>query len=439
MAQKQLLNSGILYTDRRDFYLSPKITSELWTDVTPFITVASSGGTTKVPDPDFKMFEHRAGWISQSFVITDALPAWSALTPGSTATVTPGTITGLPAIDSSWLGLLVEIWDTTNATKKGVGFITVIASSTTVTIKAIGLDTAAPSTLNVLALAQNDICYVIGTAFGEGTSAPDASSDELQVVYNSTGIFKTAVDISGTLYEAALRGYSSELARLREQKMFEHKIQKERAFLTSIRSGGTGGDATNDSFATHQTDADGKLVRTTMGIIPTINRYGKTSGDSQNIFTVSKATYKYNTFVADMEKVFQYVPEAGYKIAFCGPGAMTFWGQADASAGFIKNSGLVVNLDNLERDGLGFNFRRLLTPHGELRLVYSYGLRGPIYTNYMLIVDPSDLKHVSYRPMKYSTNVKTDNAYDGVKDQIMSDEGVGITMVEKHALMKITA
>ena len=39
----------------------------------------------------------------------------------------------------------------------------------------------------------------------------------------------------------------------------------------------------------------------------------------------------------------------------------------------------------------------------------------------------------------YQTNIKTDNAFDGVKDQYMSDEGIGITQINSHSLMKITA
>ena len=38
----------------------------------------------------------------------------------------------------------------------------------------------------------------------------------------------------------------------------------------------------------------------------------------------------------------------------------------------------------------------------------------------------------------YQANIKTDNAFDGVKDQYMSDEGLGIQLIEIHSLFKIT-
>ena len=78
-------------------------------------------------------------------------------------------------------------------------------------------------------LVNDDYYLVIGNAHGEGSSAPDAWADELDVVYNSCQIFKTPLQVTGTLEAAVLRGESSELARLRRMKAQEHKMQKEKA------------------------------------------------------------------------------------------------------------------------------------------------------------------------------------------------------------------
>ena len=48
--------SGVLYTDRRDFYIDPQVVKELWTDVAPFKTVISNKETRQTNDPVFKMF-----------------------------------------------------------------------------------------------------------------------------------------------------------------------------------------------------------------------------------------------------------------------------------------------------------------------------------------------------------------------------------------------
>ena len=63
--EKNLGASGVLYTDRRDFYISPQVVQELWTDVTPFTTIISNRETRQTNDPLFKMFEHRQPWIEQ--------------------------------------------------------------------------------------------------------------------------------------------------------------------------------------------------------------------------------------------------------------------------------------------------------------------------------------------------------------------------------------
>ena len=55
----------------------------------------------------------------------------------------------------------------------------------------------------------------------------------------------------------------------------------------------------------------------------------------------------------------------------------------------------------------------------------------------MLVVDPANLFLAQYRPEAFMANIKTDNAYDGVKDLWFSDEGVGMTLIERHAIMNI--
>jgi hypothetical protein len=278
--------------------------------------------------------------------------------------------------------------------------------------------------------------YVIGSAIGEGQTSPEAWADELSVVYGSTQIFRTPVEITGTLYQAALRGESSELARLRLQKQQEHKIQKERAFILQGSPAGTGMDGTayTDKVVL---DKDGKPVRTTMGIVPAIEKYGKTSGDSQNIFTPSMATYKYSQFVDDMEKVFQYIPEAGFKYAFCGRGVISYFSKVDTN--LAKQSGFAVQMQQkADRDTLGFAIKTLETPHGILKLVPTPVLRGP-HKNTMIIPSDENLFHAMYRDAKYSTNIKTENGYDGVKDEYFSDEGIGMTLIESHNLFKFGA
>ena len=397
--EKKLGASGVLYTDRRDFYVSPNVVKELWTDVAPFTTVISNKETRKVPDPIFKMFEHRNPWVKQLFLCngdTDNLD--SDNTTNTTVTVDGASNC---SIDDSLIGMICEVWTDGYGTKKGIVRVDSVTSSTVVVVNTLWTSTGSD-----IALADDDIFLIIGNAQGEGTTSPEAWADELEVVWNSTQIFKTPLQITGTLLAASLRGESSELARLRAQKNQEHKMQKEKAFLFGKRVGGTGLDlqdgSTSDSFADGGVlDSDGNLVRTTYGI------------------------------------VFQYVPEAGVKRAFVGAGALGYWSKMAGTTGMAGNSGWTVNLSDMRRDSLGFNYKILETPHGILQLIPTPALRGP-YNKYMLVVSDENLFHAQYRSSMYQTNIKTDNAFDGVKDQYMSDEGVGISLIESHHLFKVT-
>ncbi len=458
MAAKDLTGSGVLYTDRRNFYIDPQVVKELWTDVTPFTTVIANKETRTVPDPIFKMFEHRQPWVEQSFKAA-ANPDDAAAGAECSAAFAVDAVKGLSSTpDASWLGLVCEVWsesDHTNKTGTPRGVVLISVAATTIKYKNIGNSTIAP--------ADDDVFVVVGNAHGEGGYSPEAWSDELKVVYNSCQIFKNPLEITGTLLQASLRGESSELARLRMQKSQEHKIQKERAFLFGLRNGGTGlGDSAYDDGLRAADPNEGVLaddgvtgaaydgahtgtagsgagkVRTTYGILPAILNYGSSSGDYQNYFTASEASYSYGQFVDDMEKVFQYVPTSGVKKAFCGAGALGYWSKMAGNSGFAGNNGWSVNLGDMKRDALGFNYRVLETPHGMLQMIPTPALRGA-WSKSMLVVDEDNLFHSQYRSPMYQTNIKTDNAYDGVKDQYMSDEGIGITNINSHSLIKITA
>lgn len=435
MAIKTLGASGVLYDERRQFYISPNVVKELWTDIAPFTTIVANRGVEKPQDPLFKMFEHRATWIKQQFAVNDAGPS-PVPNDDTGVTVNYDGCTGLTA-DSSLIGLECEVWDSTLTTMKGKALITAFASATALTAKSLR-----PAAIT---LADNDVFLVIGNAHGEGASSPEAFSDELEIVYGSTQIFRTPVEITGTLLEAALRGYSNELARLRDLKNKEHKYQKEKAFLFggSLMTTGMSGTSFADNA---RTDVNSKKVRTTTGLVEALERYGygkvgsaftNTSTDETkiNLFEINSSTYKYSNFVDDMELVFQFLPESGTKYALVGAGALSYWSKVE-EAGFVGKSGWKIQIGDTKRDSLGFNIRTLETPHGVLQLIPTPAFRGP-RKNQMLIVSDENLRHVQYRAPMFRANIKTDNAPDLVKDEYFSDEGVGVSLIESHKLFNI--
>lgn len=424
MSAKNLSASGILYTERRDFYLNPQITKELWTTVAPFTTIVSNRGiSTGMSDPIFKLFEHRSAFIKQycnaNIGASVTIPAHT----GTAVAVAVDGITGLkPTVDASFIGLQFEVWDSTLTTKKGVAIVTSVTSPATLYLKSMSTS---------FAIANDDRLYVVGNAFGEGTEAPEAWADEIETVYGSTQIFKTPIEITGTLYEAALRGYSDELSRLRIEKAKEHKIQKEKAFLFGVNPVGYNGTFGDSAL----TDADGNTVRATYGLVSLLEAYGNTTGDDQNVFTPNASTYVYADFVDDMEKVFQYIPENGSKTALVSAKVMSYFSKLASNSGF--STGWDIEISTQEKDALGFNIRNLITPHGILKLVWTPLFRDA-RSNLMLIISDENLELKQYRPMKFQTNIKTDNAYDGIKDQYFSDEGLGVTLLESHKLFKFS-
>tara|TARA_R110002110_G_scaffold358455_2_gene567780 strand:- start:3667 stop:4998 length:1332 start_codon:yes stop_codon:yes gene_type:complete len=429
---KNLGGSGVLYTDRRDFYIKPNVVKELWTDVTPFTTVIANQNTiTGMSDPTFKMFEHRNPWVNQT--ITCGTAEANVAVSAESGFLEYSASSNVGGAGAHWEGLEVDI--ATSGDVLGQGVISVwtadanadgTANDARIKIKVLNSYDAGG-----IDFAVGSVLTVIGNAHGEGTGAPEAWSDDLSVVYNSTQIFKTPLEITGTLLEASLRGESKELARLRTMKSQEHKIQKERAFLFGANPKGI-----SDGFSDIEalSDKNGKALRSTMGIVSALKKYGtSTDVDAQNVFASTEID-TYGEFVDAMEKIFQYVPTAGVKKAFVGPGALGYFSKQGGNAGsFAGDSGWTVNLGDMKRDSLGFNYRMLETPHGMLQLIPTPALRYN-YNKHMLIVDEENLFHAQYRAPKFEASIQA-NDYDGVKDQYMSDEGIGISLLESHSLM----
>lgn len=446
---------GTLFKERRDFYIAPNVVSELWQDVTPFTTLLSRLGSVAINDPVFKQFEYRNAWLDQTITLHGTnvdsgggpadIPAHGdSLTVNCSAVSNGvggqyggikviGSVT--PLFDDAAIGLVLQLKTSTDVL---VNFlITAVPSTTSLTLKRVGHvgTVVASDGLPILTVLS-----VIGTNFDEGTFSPKASSDDISVVFGRTQIMKTAVEVTGTLYHTSLRGYSNELERLRVEKLKEHKIQKERTFLLGIDNGGTGqlGETLEDSKS-----------RYTMGLIPAILKYG-VAYDSANpmskkysrfTFTggTTSAATKYSDFVTMMENMFAFIPSsASSRMLMCGSGVLNYFNQVDNNSVFFGkaygNGG--INLGESVKSEYGFNVRKLETPFGDINLVLAPVLRGD-WRNYGVIIDTEHVKNYVFRPTVYQTDIKKDDGYDGVKDQIMSDEGVGLTMIEKHSLIKV--
>jgi len=449
MAAKELFQGGasnLLFTDRRNFYLDPQRVAELWPNITPFTTFLMSVGKKKVNDPLYKLFEHESAAVKQEMTIgTSTLIDASQTGDTDSSAITVDTLTGLSsAVDESLVGLMVECWDSTKTTKRGVAIITDVSAGAAGT-GTVDLQNAKYSsgTGNDFTTQDGDYLVVIGNVRGEGSVAPEAWADELSIVWNSTQFFSTPIEITGKLYKAAkLRGYSNEIARLRTEKMKEFKMQKEQAMLKSVSTVGTnfgGSDTFTEAYLRTLTDPASSTVklRTTYGYIPILEDYGNSTdgNENQNVFTITEGAYEYADFVDDCEVIFDKT-EGDQRFAFCGRGAMSYWSKLSADKYFAGKSGWNVQLDANRTSKLGFNVRRLETPHGIMHLVATKALRNQ-YNRYMAIPDHNHVFMCEFEADEFKNNVKTDNDYNGVKDVYNGDQGFGMELIKKHHLIKI--
>lgn len=417
MAQTAMVNSGVLYTDRRDFYLNPKQTAELWPSVTPFLTLSSKMKVMQSPDPDYRMFQHAASWMNAYCLHNNGSPTALAA-EGSANTYTFDGPTGMyPTV-----GDVYDVWTSDRATYNGQCVVTAVSRTSATE----GTFTATTTKLSNATTTDNGFFFLIGSAVEEGTGSPAAWSEELAMVYNSAQIFKTPLEITGTLLaNAKLRGASSELARLRMQKSKEHEMKKELALLLGRKDGGITAVGTHRTGTTNQ-------IRTTHGLIPTITDYD--AGNGTNVHSFSKASLKYAQFVELMKSAYKYGNDNATKVAICGDDFLAWVASFATTTGMEKNLNLTMAQDS---KSFGWQFRSLQHQFGKLDLVRSPLLTNHangLYSGYCLIIDPENVSMVRYRPDQFQAAIQAPDI-DGIKDQYFSDCGLGVTLPQTHHIL----
>ena len=434
-------SSGVLRTDRRNWYsYKGNEFAELFQDVTPYLTLSLQSRVSGLADPVFKMFQYENTYMRRYFYNNGSSVTIGAASSGAateSGAVTIDNVTGFGStstIDASMVHKTFEVWDSTvltspeSATYRGQVVLTDDTSTTTAKFKNLG--TTAISTVD------NDVFILVSNAHEDGSEAPDAYSSELSVVWNQCQTFKTAVQLEGAILRSSLRGSSDELARHNLQKMREHKIEMEKAFLLGQAPAGTnlgGSDTFTDIDAL--TGDTSKTIRTTYGILRAIEDYGSTSGQFQNKFAITEGSYKYENYVDDTEKMFQYDPKGQTLEAICGRGALSYWSKLLYARSSKDN--WVVQLSPTQQDKkFGWAVRKLETPNGVLDLTTSQALKYE-YNKYMVIPDKRYLQYMEFKPTVFMQDIKTENAYDGQKNLYWTEAGNGITHIKTHARMKI--
>lgn len=429
--------------NRRLFDFGERV-AELAPQQSPFFTYLSKVAKQSTDDPVFKFLEQRHQWQRRNVVVKTAISAThmnkavgAALGAnlvlqaqydkygriGNTYNdaadfVLPGQVIALKQTNGDIVHVKIAndatITHTPADQASNVGQTSIPAASCTIQ----GTATAASSILPALAKGQ-----VVGSAWAEGSADPEGFRDELYDREGYCQIFKTAIPMfSGTSLATRYRGKADEYKRVWQEKLMEHKMDLEHAFLF--------GKGTSDESSA------GAPLRYSWGILPYTESYGK-------VYNMAYASSGYDAFMDAMEDFF--APESGNsgsKLVLASRKVISYLNKLGAGS-FLNNSvgSSQYRLDvNSVPGNFGHQVTRVNTVFGDLHFVADPLLRG-IWEDYSVCID---MNNVKYRPLVGNgvsrdthiiTNVQA-NDIDGRKDIVMTEAGLEIDLPETHAIIK---
>jgi hypothetical protein len=340
----------------------------------PIFALMAKTKKRTVDDPEFSWWDEpqdivrlqvngALGSGDTTVVVDSADPSTSAPTNNY------GTATNLKPGDL----LLVEPASDAATWTNEIIMVTSVISDTQFTVSRGAAGSTAASIANDLYL------LLIGSAYAEGTDAPDAVSRNPQKYYNYTQIFKNSYELTKTADVTKLRtgdAWSND----KKRKMFDHSRGIEMALLYGMRSETTG--------------ANGKPLRTMGGLRSYI----------QNQYVYSTGTTWFD-LIDRISPVFNYASSAGdERAAFVGNSALNAINKilaADTTADIRWGGGSKV---------YGMNFRELLLPQGRILLkTHPLMSRNSLYTKSMFVLDMSTLNYVTLpgRDTKVQDDIQT--------------------------------
>ena len=441
--------------DRRIFNFGDRV-SELAPQQSPFFVYLSKVAKKATNDPVFKFLEQRHQWQRRNFATDGAASG----TITNAMVITSGVF--VPAPGGGDVTLVVDCGYDSNgsidadnpcnfivpgsvlAIKTATGGVNGVvniklhsdcpishsASETTIKLFDDTPDTTYATVLGIPLTDSTNVTYadnaagqVIGSSWGEATLSPEGWEDSLKSREGYCQIFKTACNIfSGTALATEYRGIKNEFQRIWTDKLMEHKMNLEQAFLFGM------GDMNSPTA-----DSD---TRYTWGVLPYTEKYGK-------IYNMSYASSGYDAFLDAMEDYF--APESGNsgnKLVLASRKVITYLNKL-GSGSFLNNSvgSSQYSLDVQSIKGaFGHQVTVVNTIFGNLHFVAEPLLRGP-WEDYCVAVD---MKNVAYRPLVgngvsrdtfIETNIQA-NDMDGRKDQVITEAGLEISLPETHAILK---
>lgn len=240
----------------------------------------------------------------------------------------------------------------------------------------------------------------IGPARGEGAETPADRTTGPTVVGNQCQIFREAISITGTM-QATKTLTPDERARQRAKKFEELMTSKEHAYLFGARN------------TVEIIGADGKVVRTTKGLIQAITTNVWNAGG-----TITEATL-INNFLAPL---FHY--GSGEKYILCGATLL------NAINAIYKGSITYKPGAN----AVGMYVGEVMTSYGVLKPIHAPILTGA-YAGWGVAFDPAHIKDKVLRRLEMKAD-RQGNGTDGIVDEWLGEMGLKWGAENAHGVIK---
>ena len=423
--------AATVFADRRLFDFSDRV-ADLAPEESPFFLYFSKVGKVPVTDSTFRFLEDRT-----KISITDR----TFTTSSNLGAIAEDTTDTMTVSSSPWLikGMVVMVSALVSGAGEGSNsatcVITAVNSATEIEIRWLRENATTAVSIDGSSTAVN--CQVIGTAYAEGSGAPDVWSQELDNDYGYTQIFKTACEMSNTARATVYKGYADEWSRIWNLKLREHKMDIERTMLFGQRAQ-VGGINYSEGVVGH-------IIAEGAAPVADTTQLSYSEGKAYHK-SIAAGSMTYDNFLSDLEVVFD--PARGgssSKLALASLPVISLFNKlgdgafVDASMGHSAHP-YAYNFDS-GKGSFGHKVMKIETVHGDFTLVKEPLFRG-LSSTFLALVD---LDHVSYRPLvgngvnrdtHITTNVQQADE-DLRKDMILTEAGLEITLPETHALFNI--
>lgn len=356
----------------------------------PFTAILSKLPTGIVTDATFNVFEER-------------LPVMNFTTTGTIAS-------GTAQIDLSGTtpakGL--KLGDMLRDTRTGEVLLVDVAPVSTWTyvhcVRGVGQVAAAQ-------INAGDILEWAGSAYEEGSAAPDAVSKTPDVATNYIQTFKDTCEMTGQALATLIRPDGKPWNREKRKALERHMIKLERAFMFSAKDKLTG--------------SGGQNLYTTGGLLDLV---------TTNVTDFSSTGVNMDGLEDAFEQLFKYGSKT--KMAFIGNKALTILNRV------VRNNSqfyFMASQPIPAKQTYGLRVFNFVTPHGELGLIPHPLLNeSATYNSWAFIVDPKFAEYVTMpgRDTDYTEKDMRVDLIDKVKGLYQTDAGLRLALEETHGIFK---